>query len=219
MKDTTYVIAETARRTGIKEEIVERVLRIFNDDLSDFINEKQGYNIPIPKVGRLSFRVQAIDTYIEAQRRYKRFWEHRLEVGLQNKNNRTILASESNIQLTEYNITQVLKIREDYLLNHAPYDKKRAVYFAKTSKADPSRILEYLDVSDVTLSQAALNSTPKEYVFKVPKSLPRNTFSTEKVQDVLAYLQGMQMPDQSQNSQHGQPVPDISVDGNNPSNA
>lgn len=207
MKNTTYVIEETARRTGIKEALVEKVLRHFNEDFAEFINKKKGYNITIPKVGKFSFRMTAVDQYIDKQRHLKKFWQIRLDLGIRENAPRTIESAELNIKKINENIKATLEIKDDYLKNHIKYDRK-GKYILETGKANLDRLEELLDVSSITIKNPAAYSIQKKGMRNVSKQEKGNYFPEQKIDNLLSYLQPVQMRPDSKNSKPDSQLPD-----------
>jgi hypothetical protein len=200
MKNTTYVITKTAERTGIRESLVEKVLRTFDEDFAEFINLKKAYSVMFPKVGRFSYRMTALDKYIEKQRYYKRYWQVRMQVGEMQGVMRTVEAAKVNIEKIDHNITASLKIKVDYLNNHVMYDRK-GDYIRRTSTADPTRLVQYLDVSTVTLKDAAPHTIQKKGVRSLPDETRNYALPDAKIDHLLSYLQSVQVRSEGQDSQ------------------
>jgi hypothetical protein len=160
----------------------------------------------VPKVGRFSYRMAAVDKYIENQRRYKRWWEIRLEVGMRQNVNRTIDAARFNIDKINHNIIATLRIKEDYLTNHIRYDRK-GDYILKTSKANMDRLEEYLDVSGITIKDPAAYSIQKRGVPDMSEQSPPDFLPEQTIDDILSYLQPVQMRPDSKDSQSQSQMP------------
>jgi hypothetical protein len=199
MKNTTYVIAKTVEQTGFKESLVEKVLRTLDEDFAEFINLKKAYSVMLPKVGRFSYRMTALDKYIEKQRYFKRYWQVRMKVGEMQGMLRTVEAAKVNIEKIDYNITQSLKIKVDYMNNHIQYDRK-GEYIRKASLADPARLVEYLDVSNVVLKDPTAYTTQKKGVRSLPSETKNYALPDQKIENLLSYLQPVQVRPEGKDS-------------------
>lgn len=149
MKTIHNVIEEVARRTGRDIDLVESVLRSAESDFREFMSEKKGYSIWFPNLGTFTFRISYISKYIKMQRLHLAYWTYRLLIGQLRNNNRTIVASEENIERHKYRIKRALLIKQEYLDDHCKYNKGKAEFEAKTASSDITRLDELLDVADL----------------------------------------------------------------------
>lgn len=149
MKDINDVIQEVVIRTGFSEEIVTEVVRSAAADCRDFMEKKRGYNIYFPRLGTFSFRVSAIRDYIRYRRGFMAYWLHRLRLGQKTNNTRAITAGTINIKRYADQIEAVLKIKEEFLKDHAKYETFKAKLLTDDAESNIGRLAQLLDVEDL----------------------------------------------------------------------
>lgn len=144
MIDINYIIAETVRKTGHDEDLVEKVIRSMFEDVQQFTSKKQGFCIQIPQLGTFVFRAGAIPNYTNKQKGTLVHWISRLLIGEQKNLPKTIFAAKDNITRCFYSLQKVCEIKQEFIERHARYKPKTKAYLISDTPTDPERMAEYI---------------------------------------------------------------------------
>jgi nucleoid DNA-binding protein len=143
--DINHIIAETVKKTGYDEKLVEKVVRSMFEDVQQFTSKKEGYNIQIPQLGTFVFRASAIPNYANKQKGTLVHWISRLLIGEQRNLPKTIYAAKDNIARCFYSLQKVCDIKKEFIERHARYKPKTKAYLMEDTPTDPERMAEYID--------------------------------------------------------------------------
>lgn len=144
MIDINHIIAETVKKTGYSEDLVEKVVRSMFEDVQRFTSKKEGYCIQIPQLGTFVFRASAIPNYTNKQKGTLVHWISRLLIGEQRNLPKTIFAARDNIIRCLYSLEKVCSIKKEFIERHARYKPKTKAYLMEDSPTDPERMAEYI---------------------------------------------------------------------------